>query len=247
MQSALHGTVRAFKNACVVGDLKTVQNLFEMVSFENQEYGFELACGHDQLRVAQWMHMMNPDFNASIRAFRYACFSGNLPLVKWLFSEKPDIDISANGEAAFHCACNMGHLNVAEWLISVKPDIDISVYDNMIFQHACCRDNIIIVQFLLSVKPDILFFEDDVWEARYAWQYCLPDLVQLFSRQIIRHSVNPMLSLKKKARDYYVDHAELIRWVRRRYALYMRSRFSETNVFFRVPQDVSRFIIQMFL
>ena len=51
-----------------------------------------------------------------LSSFQSACENGQLEIAKQLLEKNPNINISANNDAAFRYACKNGHVKVVTWL-----------------------------------------------------------------------------------------------------------------------------------
>ena len=238
-----------FLIACRANDLFLAKDIFYNDSLdldeEYAEYAFQAACRRGHLNVMQWIYSVKPDVNISAyhdAPFRIACANGHLDVSKWLLSVNPNINISTHEEDAFESACCEGHLHVAQWLLSVKPDI--MVED--IFESACYEGQLPVVQFLLSVKPNMRVREEILGfiaqENRVEMAKWLVS-IHPYAYELLLHLSHSNTSTIKHFTRRTVKDA---RWHQRKYAILMR-QFSKPTIFFQLPEDVSRFIVQMVL
>ena len=151
------------------------------------------------------------------KSFIQDCNNGRLSDVQKIYFENPTIDISARKEQAFRVACYFDHLSVAQWLLSVKPTIDVSAQEDSAFRMACYFGHTSVVQWLVTLKPFLYVIRLDE---------CTGSI-----------------------KSWHVRVAEHARWQKQKYALWLRSpKFCHSaNVFCKIPEDVSRYIVQMFL
>ena len=151
-------------------------------------------------------------------AFQKACAKGHMAVAKWLFELKPDLDISAGDDSAFRHACFGNHLHIAQWIISGNPKVNISARRDQVFRWACLTENYEMLKWLDSIRP--FYFKIKI-------------------REKALHRIHGTTNLAKH-----------VRWKTRNYALCLRNRHdcnNYVNVFYDVPEDVSRYIVQMFL
>ena len=178
------------------------------------------ACLKGNLAIVKTIYFANPTIGISAReddAFRMACYFGHLSVAQWLFSMKPTIDISARVEEIVRYIFRKGYLLFGQWLLSVKPTIDISARDDEAFRMACFYDHTSLAQWLVTLKPFLY-------------------TIRINNRTgTLKH--------------WHVRVAEHARWQNRKYALWLRSPkvCHSANVFCKIPEDVSRYIVQMFL
>jgi hypothetical protein len=172
------------------------------------------------------------------------CYCGQLTIAKSFLQKNPDINISTCDESAFCRACMNGRLEVCQWLLSVKPDINIAAQKNWAFRYACVGGHLEVCKWLYSLKADIAY--NDNWAFRYALsskQYIIGDWFQ---------SINPYLYVINYGedgsyKDYLIRSVEEERWEKRKLLVWLASDLTpdKNNLFYRIPQDVSRYIIQM--
>jgi hypothetical protein len=180
--------------------------------------------------------------------FNTLCKSGNLEEAHQYLLENPTINISANNEEAFRYTCLYGHLEGAQWLLSVKPDINISANDERAFRNACLKGHLSVAQWLLSVKPDINISANYECAFMYACVYgrlLVAQWLQSLKPNLYVINYNDDGSYK----GYYIRSKEEARWEHRKYLVWLASNESpnKKSLFYRMPQDVSRYIISNYL
>ena len=180
--------------------------------------------------------------------FNNLCISGNLEEAQQYLLENPTINISAFNEDAFRHACCLGHLSVAQWLLSVKPDINISACNECAFRYACSQCHLSVAQWLLSVKPDINIsvYNEEVfrWTCSQGHLKVGQWLQSLKPNLYVIHYNND-----GSYKDYYIRSKEEARWQQRKYLVWLASNESpnKKSLFYKIPQDVSRYIISNYL
>ena len=188
-----------------------------------------------------------------IQSFLNACTRGNLPLAQEIYAKNPTINISKYNEHVFRAACRPGHLHVAQWLLCVKPTIDISAKNEEAFRYACSNGHLEVAQWLLSVKPTIDISANDEEAFGRASLFLFRD--ETCHLKVVQWlvSLKPFLYTMHTNADTgemttRVRVAEQARWQTRKYVMWMRtSEQKNTTVFQKIPQDVSRYIVQMYL
>lgn len=174
------------------------------------------------------------------------CYREQLNDVKDFLQQYPNINISASEDSAFSYACMNGHLETAQWLLTVKPDINIAASKNWAFRYACVYGHLEVCKWLYSLKVDIAY--NDNWAFRYALsskQYIIGDWFQ---------SLKPYLYVINYGEDgtyknYLIRSLEEERWEKRKLLVWLASDSTpcKKNLLYRIPEDVSRYIIQMYL
>ena len=174
------------------------------------------------------------------------CYNGQLTIAKSFLQENPNINISAEDESAFCVACMNGYLEVCQWLLNVKPDINIAAQKTWAFRYACVHGHLEVCKWLHSLNIDIAYHDN--WAFKYALsskQYIIGDWFQ---------SINPYLYVMNYGEDgsykgYQIRTREEVLWLKRLYPLWLASNETpcKNNLFYRIPEDVSRYIIQMYL
>ena len=237
-----------FINACIHGKLCEAQILhsnnpnFNILVYKQ---AFRETC---YLEVAKWLLSVKPEIQISQMhfAFQNACLKGPLDIAQWLLSVKPNINISQFNDRGFRDVCVRGYLEFAQWLLSLKPDINISVYNEEIFRYVCWQGHLHVAQWMLSVKPDI-----DIEACNnQAFQSSCEFLHTPIAQWLV--TLKPFLYKIVCAHSYeirfYIRDRECKRWETRKYALWMRNSVGAgATVFYKIPQDVSRHVVQMFL
>ena len=180
--------------------------------------------------------------------FCYACKYGNLSVAQWLLSVKPNINISAKNEKAFLNACLKGHLLVAQWLLTVKLDINISAKDELAFCGTCFSGHLLVAQWLLTIKPDINISANDEEVFRNA---CTQGHL-LVAQWLLELKPNLYVinyNNDGSYKDYYIRSKEEARWEQRKYLVWLASDQSpnKKSLFYKIPQDISRYIISNYL
>jgi hypothetical protein len=182
--------------------------------------------------------------------FNTLCKSGNLEEAQQYLLDNPTINISANNEKAFLNACFSGHLEVAQWLLllSLKPDINISANYEEAFRYACFKGHLLVAQWLLSVKPDINISAKNEQSFRNACFYGRLLVAQwLLELKPNLYVIN--YNDDGSYKDYYIRSKEEARWEQRKYLVWLASNESpnKNSLFYKIPQDVSRYIISNYL
>jgi hypothetical protein len=157
-----------FQDACYMGRFHIAQLLFQLQSIHTHcsmdvhvfKDIFVWACDNRQLKVAQYIHQIQPTLldiyvNEAENIFIHACSKGYIEVAQWLYKIKPTLDISAENEYAFRKACINGHLEVAQWLYQIKPTLDISLYNEEPFRMACYNGHLEVAQWLYQIKPTL--------------------------------------------------------------------------------------------
>lgn len=239
------GSECAFRNACCYGQLNVAKWLLEVcpdidISVYN-EYAFHNACVNGHLLVAQWLLQIKPTINISIwedLTFSNACLNGHLLVAQWLLTVNPCINISKNNEYIFRRVCHYGQLNVAQWLLTVKPDINISAEHESAFRNTC--DNAFLTDSRLNIN-----LKRTIIRTPLSLQYL--EIAKWLQ------SLKPYLYKIEYSTDnynyYYICSKEEERWQRRKQLVWLASDETpcKKNLFYRIPEDVSRYIIQMYL
>ena len=133
-------------------------------------------------------------------------------------------------------------------MLSVKPDINISAKNEEVFRVACEQGYLLVAQWLLSVKPNINISGKNEEVFRVA---CIQG--RLLVAQWLQ-SLKPNLYViyyndDGSYKDYYIRSKEEVRWEQRKYLVWLASNESpcKSNLFYKIPEDVSRHIISNYL
>jgi ankyrin repeat protein len=144
--------------------------------------------------------------------------------------------------------CIIGKLKEAQQYLLDNPTINISADSEYAFRYACCNGHLLVAQWLLLVKPDINISAYDEEAFHIA---CLRG--HLLVAQWLQ-SLKPNLYVINYNNDgsykgYYIRSKEEARWEQRKYLVWLASDQSpnKKSLFYRIPQDVSRYIISNYL
>ena len=223
------------------------------------EPSFIKLCEYGKLDEAKQLFEANPTINISYnneQAFRLSCHNGHLEVAQWLLqipkkTGRPDIDISIHDEEAFRFACYDGHLLVAQWLHQIhketgRPDINISF--NVWFNYAGYYGHLEVCQWLLQIKPDLDISADNDLAFRNACE-----TRHLLVAQWLQ-SLKPYLYVihyndDDSYKGYYIRSKEEERWETIKLLVWLASDQSPNKkcLLYRIPQDVSRYIISNYL
>ena len=123
----------------------------------------------------------------------------------------------------FCTACYFGHLTIAKLILQNNPDINISAQNNSAFRYACERDHLKVAEWLRTLKP-FLYIINYNTDDRYSSYYI-------------------------RTKDYYIRTKEEARWQKIKYLVWLSSTQSPNVncIFYKLPNDISRYIIQNFL
>ena len=250
----------------------------ELLSAEKPIVAFCEACAHGHLQVAKFLYAETPSLlpdDNIINALRGASYNNQLEICKWMFSLTPDMFQSNDLNHSevlmemFRAAMSAKHLEMANWLFDLKikngrvihvNQIDMKWFLNRMYcilgialVQSCRNGDVLVVESLLPkmaissfTNGYYSFYNDAVFMA--AFVTCRYDILRL------------LLSIKQPGHVFYLEDrwdwffgegnvvAVKLRWMRRKYALWMRRGCAKTNTLFRqIPEDVSRYIIQSFL
>ena len=180
--------------------------------------------------------------------FSAACYDGDIMLAKKLLHENPQINISVRDEETFRYACADGHLEIAKWLLHVRPQIDISAKNEFSFRWACANGYLKTVKWLLKLRPqiNISMSDDFVFKAG-----CFNGHLEV-GKWI--QTLKPYLyvinyTADGKYRSYYIRTKKEARWEQIKYLVWLSSSQSPNAncLLYKLPNDISRYIIQNFI
>ena len=180
--------------------------------------------------------------------FFKACYKGELNIAKNLLIDNSHINISANDEYAFRLACEQGHLNIAQWLLHINPDINISVQNESSFRWACAYGRLEIAKWLLEMRPQINISVCDEEAFKLACLYGhlkVAEWLQILKPYLYTINYNADGTYQ----DYYIRSKKEARWQQTKYLIWLSSPHSPNvnSVFYKLPCDISRYIIQNFI
>jgi hypothetical protein len=227
-----------FVNACFYGNLQKAKGLLYVhPTIDISVEAFCKACGNAHLNVAFWILKIKPEFYISaetnegfISAFLMACYYGWLNVVKWIYLMK-HIDIN-HVEKAFVWACKNGHLEIAQWIYQVNPSINISAYENQAFRECCDKAS---------------YLYDNIYDDNAKCKYL--KVAQWF--QMLRPYLYKLYYDENGEWEecWHIASKEEARWEEKKYAVWLASNKSpnKDSILYKIPQDLSRQIIQSYV
>lgn len=140
---------------------------------------------------------------------------------RWaLHQPSPEEDDPIPHSEVFRLACITGRLKFAKKLLVLNPNIDFSYMNHAAFRQSHFYGHWNIFEWLSKVRP-------------------------FYYKSTEIEGTNNSLNITRM--HYRVREAEDKRWQKRKYAIFMRADAKSKNVFYRISEDVSRFVIQEFL
>ena len=142
----------------------------------------------------------------------------HLEIAKWLLEIQPQINISVFNEDPFRSACERGHSEIAKWLLKIKPQIDISAHDEYAFRSACERGHLEVGEWLRTLKP---YFYVIVYNKN-----------GVYKSNYVRT----------------IEEAKEAKWNQIKYLIWLSCTCSPNKscILYKLPFDISRYIIQNF-
>ena len=151
-------------------------------------------------------------------------------------------------ETQFSYFCRDGNLEGAQELLLKNPNINISASKEFAFRLACLNGHLIVAQWLLSIKSCINISFGNEHSFRYACENGrleIAQCLQTFKPNLYVINYNEDGTYK----DYYIRSKEEERWEQRKQLVWLASNESpcKNNIFYKIPEDVSRYIISCYL
>jgi len=210
-----------FLVACQKGYLEIAKHMYTRVEPYVLDTGFCDACKQGHLEFAQWlMPMVKPMFGYR----RLESYDQILAYDQILLGQEYTYDEKVcylQTNQLFKQVCQKGQKEVAQWLYSIFDNIDLLFQDGMSFQVAC--------------------WDADVSQSHLELAQWLEQLnPYLFE---IYYNEEGLFS------HYKIDLDREKKWRQRRYALWLASDDSpkKDDLLYRIPEDVSRYIISNYL
>jgi hypothetical protein len=120
--------------------------------------GFELACRHGHLAIAQFLYNHSGiDIHQQYEyVFRETCRKGHLHIARWLYG-LGGVDVHVNCGEPFRRACKHGYVHIAKWLYHAIGGVTaahLHSLDNEAFLRLCKDSNLRAARWLVSLDPD---------------------------------------------------------------------------------------------
>ena len=198
------------------------------ISIKHKEC-FLTACTKGYLEIAKRLYTKVEPYILDI-GFDYACAQGKLDLAQWLLyiikeTKKPNVlytlETKYGINRLFLKVCQYGHIEVAQWLYSVFDNIDLLHEKGVAFQTSCWKADV--SQSHLELAQWLEQLNPYLFEIIYDEQGMISD-----------HKI-------------HLDREK--RWQERKYALWLSSNETpkKDNLLYRIPEDVSRYLISNYL
>lgn len=259
-----------FRDAIDRGELTTLNKMigkypYILCFLEGYHGMLWRACEHGHLNVVKWLLVVAPTIDVSHgdhMAFRTACNTGHLELAEWLWLHDSDISLlfCSEKEIIFCDICQFGQLRVAQWFLFVNPEINISARDELAFRCACQNNRVPVVHWLLTLNHKILdspskFYGDlnlGQMYISFSWRMrwvCMLRLLMSKKCGVIHTNAHLCEYTVNEITAWYKEDRAKMMWPMRKYAVWMQTGLSrsKSTPFYRIPEDVSRYIIQSFL
>ena len=141
--------------------------------------------------------------------------------------------------------CQDNNTQIAKWILQnihktkIFYDND-SYYKQDSFECACLNDNLEIAQLLyVNFQNDIIITDNIFIDLCFAKCYNIANWI---------HSLYPYLYVINDLGLANIRHKEEKNWQNRKYALLMASGINDKqNILYKIPEDVSRYLISNFL
>lgn len=186
--------------------------------------------------------------------FRLACKHGHLHICKYLLQIKPDIDIWFYNMYAFREALNSGHIEVVKWFIELKPE-DTMRYINVttVFINACLEGNLKSAKCIFELNKSVNITRNDhnlFRQLTKSSSFGIPFELQIEVVKwliLLKPEFYYINADKIGIRKYCVRTNADAKWYKIKYAAWLASdkNPNKTNILYKVPQDVSRYIMSM--
>ena len=151
-------------------------------------------------------------------------------------------------EQQFFDLIQNGNLQEIQEFYKNNSSINISADNEYAFSFACGLGLLQVAKWLLEIKPDINISINDEEAFRNACENGRLEVCQLLQ------SLKPYLYVihygeDGSYKDYYIRSKEEERWEKRKLLVWLASDSTpcKKNLLYRIPEDVSRYIIQMYL
>jgi len=189
---------KAFKNACLYGNIKIAKILYSLdipAIYAIRNECFLIACQNGHLNIAQWLYSLDdkPDIHLQFEfPFREAVYRNQIHIAQWLYSldDKPNIHIFDDNP--FEIACKYGYLDIAKWLYSLDDKPNIRKNNDYIFRTACLNYNIKIAEWLITICD---YYSIEI--GLLSIQYKIISLKNMLERKEYDKIIN-ILKIKKK-------------------------------------------------
>ena len=147
----------------------------------------------------------------------------------------------------FYMLCKDGLLSEAKDLLRDNPDIDITAFDNMAFRAMCyiCKS----LYFKLICGDDNMSSHyHNYYKYFYSKRYNKYLEIAQWLESLKPNLYKIIYDDDGSYKDYFIDYKEIL-WQKRKYPVWLASDQTpcKKNLFYKMPQDVSRYIIQKFL
>ena len=241
------------------GDLDMSKKLYENHGVEietNDVYKsgelFVLVCVEGNLEGAKWLYGLDDvAYTCALRAFKVSLLNGKINIGKWIGKTMGECINNSDIIFVFRQACCHCQQDTIDYLMQNYVDIDYTYQTSSLVEHCIMIRNSRAIQFMVQTYPQFIDFGDDL--LLLIIQYCSEEALKTILKT---HNMNKSLLRCGSIFSDYCQKPEMkqildkeINWLNKMYPLWLASNESpcKSNLFYRIPEDVSRYIISQYL
>ena len=257
----------AYKFACCNHMRLDIVNYFRLVLFGEidlekcEKVAFDIAMKNGCLSIVKFITILNPNMKKYYNAnFVLACGKGHLDIVEYLHTEIHYKPALVDG---FTESCKKGHLDISQWLLPmVVPLLGLKhgqyneyshyIEVNYIFSETCETGQLEVAKWLYEIFNDIDLLFMNGKSSNYVFSLATINAQFLEMAEWLQ-SLNPYLfTLSYQSgiiSGYKINLEKEMKWRQRKYPLWLASDESPNQkcLLYRIPEDVSRYIISIYL
>jgi hypothetical protein len=213
---------------------------------------FVLVCVEGNLEGAKWLYGLDDvAYTCALRAFKVSLLNGKINIGKWIGKTMGECINNSDIIFVFRQACCHCQQDTIDYLMQNYVDIDYTYQTGSLIEHCIMMKYDRVIQFMIQTYPQFINFGDDL--LLITIQYCSEEVLKTILKT---HNMNKSLLMCGSIFSDFCQKPEMkqildkeINWLNKMYPLWLASNESpcKSNLFYRIPEDVSRYIISQYL
>lgn len=215
---------------------------------------FLLACKKGHLEAVKWLYWLDDvAYTYMSKAFVVAASDGQIEIIKWISETLENRIYTGDIMFAFGNACSECKWEVMQYLMQKYQDQDIDYYIEIqkVLEYAIETDKVIIVKFIFETMPEFLELDNLHICLICNSVSCIKWILAAY--QFEKKTIERLIEYGEERDNYPTEVLELLKkelvWTEKKYPLWLASDLTpcKNNLLYRIPEDVSRYIIETML
>jgi hypothetical protein len=210
---------------------------------------FKDLCVSGQIKAAKLFyieHRSAIEIQHIYSIFFTIALTKNVHIIEWLYKQHiPFNSIKIN--YLFSEVCTKGHKSMIQWFLTTFPETINQIEQE--FEQACLNNQIFIAKLLFQLKPSVVqsLSNNDHFIWKKAVFNCYYDIIDFI--QQTKPEVYVYIRRKNLSNLHYIRSEKEIRLQKQLIPLWLTCSNSpnKNSIWYQLPRDISRYIIQQFI